>query len=169
MAANLDVNLKWSHDEYVREDMERRHYALEENAEWRRGRNEGGVFFLSNSDEEETVPTQPVHRGDPGQGCSKGGKDPPSDDNGDDGDDDYTPFYKLLEIAERRRGRNKGNIIVLSDSDEDATVPTQPVRSGDPGQGCSKDDGDPSSDDDDDDGDNVYTTFYKLHGNQPLG
>jgi hypothetical protein len=63
--------------------------------------------------------------------------------------------------AERRRGREEGGVIVLSDSDAEAPAPTNPVRSGDPGQGCSKEGS--AQDDDDDDGSD-YTAFYQLLG-----
>ncbi|KAE8804095.1 hypothetical protein D1007_20058 [Hordeum vulgare] len=67
--------------------------------------------------------------------------------------------HALEEITEWRRGHEKGSVIVLSDNDEEATTSTPPVRSGDPGQGYSKDDGDPPSDGDDD-----YTNLCKLLG-----
>ena len=47
----------------------------------------------------------------------------------------------LENIAERRCGRDKSGVIVLSDSDEEAPAPSNPVRLGDPEQGCSKDGG----------------------------
>ncbi|KAE8782524.1 hypothetical protein D1007_44193 [Hordeum vulgare] len=58
--------------------------------------------------------------------------------------------------------REEVGVIVLSDSDDDGTGPTPPLRTGDLGQGCSKDDGDLPSDGDGDDDD--YTAFYKLFG-----
>ena len=61
----------------------------------------------------------------------------------------------LEEIIERRRSRDQGGVIVLSDCDED----------GGPGQGCSKDarkDGPPSDGRDDGGGGDEYTAFYKL-------
>ncbi|KAE8802393.1 Cysteine-rich receptor-like protein kinase 10 [Hordeum vulgare] len=92
MVADLDTGLKWSCDDYVREEMECQCRALEEIAERRRGRDEGGVIVLSDSDEEATAPTKPIRSGDPGQGCSKddGVEDKPSDD--------YTIFYNLLRM-----------------------------------------------------------------------
>ena len=45
------------------------------------------------------------------------------------------------EIKARRRGRDEGNIVVLDSDDEDAPGPSNPPRVGDPGQGCSRDDG----------------------------
>ncbi|KAE8809573.1 hypothetical protein D1007_13866 [Hordeum vulgare] len=72
----------------------------------------------------------------------------------------------LKEIVERRRGYDEGGIIIPSDSDEEVTSPTKPLRSGDLGQGCSKD-GDiedkPPIHDDGDDSDD-YTVFYNLLG-----
>ncbi|KAE8766580.1 putative WRKY transcription factor 35 [Hordeum vulgare] len=68
----------------------------------------------------------------------------------------------LEEIAVRRPGCEGGGVI-LEDSDEEATGPSNPVRHDDPGQGCSKDDGG-TQDDDDDDDDGDYTNFYKLLG-----
>ncbi|KAE8811056.1 hypothetical protein D1007_12208 [Hordeum vulgare] len=82
--ADLDAGLKWSHDDYVREEMERQIRALH------RGRGEGDVIGLSDSDE-VTTQTLPVHSDYPGQGCSKDEDDPLSNGNGD-----YTTFYKLL-------------------------------------------------------------------------
>ncbi|KAE8801931.1 putative WRKY transcription factor 35 [Hordeum vulgare] len=73
----------------------------------------------------------------------------------------------LEEIATRRRGRKEGVIVILDEGDEEAG-PSNPVRHGDPGQGCSKDGGGASDNDDDgddgDDNDGDYTTFYKLLG-----
>uniref|UniRef100_R7WA37 ABC transporter domain-containing protein n=1 Tax=Aegilops tauschii TaxID=37682 RepID=R7WA37_AEGTA len=68
--------------------MERQRRALEEIAAWRRGRDEGGVIVLKDSDEEAPPPTNPVRQGDPGQGCNK------------DGGGDYTAFYKLLGMQQ---------------------------------------------------------------------
>ncbi|KAE8807470.1 hypothetical protein D1007_16257 [Hordeum vulgare] len=74
--------------------------------------------------------------------------------------------HALEKIAEQHRDRDEDDIFVLSDSDEEATTPTKPVRSGDPRQGCSKDGGvedePPSDADGGDDGD--YTVFYNLLG-----
>ncbi|KAE8813797.1 putative WRKY transcription factor 35 [Hordeum vulgare] len=92
MVADLDAGLKWLRDDHVREEMERHHRALEEIAEQRHNRDEGGVIVLSDSDEETPVPTKPVRNGDPRQGCSKDGGGPPSDDDDNDNDND-----KLLD------------------------------------------------------------------------
>ncbi|KAE8769134.1 putative WRKY transcription factor 35 [Hordeum vulgare] len=59
----------------------------------------------------------------------------------------------LEEIAERCHGPDEGCVIVLSDNDEEVAVSSEPVRNGDPGQGCSKDaskDEAPSDGNDDD-------------------
>ncbi|KAE8778194.1 hypothetical protein D1007_48899 [Hordeum vulgare] len=80
-------------DDYVREEMERRRRALEEIAARLRTREEGGVVIFDESDEEVPVP---VRLGDPGQGSSKDGAG--AGNNNDDGDDNYTTFYKLLGL-----------------------------------------------------------------------
>ncbi|KAE8779431.1 Cysteine-rich receptor-like protein kinase 10 [Hordeum vulgare] len=66
---------------------------MEETFARRRGREEGGVVILDESDEEAPTPSNLVLLGDPGQGCSK--------DSGGAGDDgDCTNFYKLLGILD---------------------------------------------------------------------
>ncbi|KAE8790619.1 hypothetical protein D1007_35038 [Hordeum vulgare] len=70
----------------------------------------------------------------------------------------------LEEMAERRRGCNEGDVIVLSHNDEEVVASSKPIRNGDPRQGCNKDapkDG-PLSNCDDDDGGDEYTVFYNL-------
>lgn len=69
----------------------------------------------------------------------------------------------LEEIAARRRGREEGGVVILDDSDEETPGPSNPVRHGDPGQGCSKDGGGVQDGGDDDDGGD-YTNFYRLLG-----
>ncbi|KAE8804172.1 Cysteine-rich receptor-like protein kinase 10 [Hordeum vulgare] len=66
----------------------------------------------------------------------------------------------LEDIAAPRHGREEGSVVILDDSNKEAPGPSNPVRYGDPGQGCSKD-GD-GAQGDDDGGD--YTNFYKLLG-----
>ncbi|KAE8819505.1 SEC12-like protein 2 [Hordeum vulgare] len=66
----------------------------------------------------------------------------------------------LEEIVARRRGREKGSVVVLDDNDDEAPGPSNSVCHDDPGQGCSKD-GDGVQDDDNDDDDD-YINFYKL-------
>ncbi|KAE8813501.1 Cysteine-rich receptor-like protein kinase 10 [Hordeum vulgare] len=63
----------------------------------------------------------------------------------------------LEEIAARHRGREEGGLVILDDSDEEASGPSNPVRHGDPGQACSKDGGGAGGNGDD-------ITFYKLLG-----
>ncbi|KAE8811229.1 putative WRKY transcription factor 35 [Hordeum vulgare] len=65
MSAGLDADLKWSREDYVREEMERQLRALEEITERRRGLEEDGVIILSDIDEEETAPTPSFRSGDP--------------------------------------------------------------------------------------------------------
>ncbi|KAE8786446.1 Cysteine-rich receptor-like protein kinase 10 [Hordeum vulgare] len=89
MAADLDTDLKWSRDDYVREEMERQRQAPDEIVVRRHGCEEGGVLVLDDIDEETPTQTTPVRSGDPGQGCSK-------DDDNDD--NDYTAFYQLLDM-----------------------------------------------------------------------
>ncbi|KAI5001391.1 hypothetical protein ZWY2020_026041 [Hordeum vulgare] len=67
----------------------------------------------------------------------------------------------LEEIAARRRGREEDGVVILDDSDEEAPEPSNPIRHGDPRQGCSKDD-DGAQDnecDDNDNGSGDYTNF----------
>ncbi|KAE8778073.1 Cysteine-rich receptor-like protein kinase 10 [Hordeum vulgare] len=90
MAADDKTALKWAWDDYVREEMERQHRALEEITAWHRGRGEDDVVILDNSDEDAPGPSNPLRHGDLGQGCSKNGGAAP------DNDSDYTNFYKLL-------------------------------------------------------------------------
>ena len=70
------------------------------------------------------------------------------------------------ELQVRRRGREVGDVIILDSDDEDEVGPSSaPPRVGDPGQGCSRDNGGSGGardDNDDDDGD--YTRFYRLLG-----
>ncbi|KAE8808823.1 hypothetical protein D1007_14569 [Hordeum vulgare] len=70
---------------------------MDEITERRHGRDEGGIIVLSNNDEEATTPTKPVCSGYPRKGCSKDDDDPWIDDDGDDVDD-YTGFYRLLDM-----------------------------------------------------------------------
>ena len=46
--------------------MARQCRALEEIAAWRRGREEGDIIILDDSDEEAPGPSNPVRHGDPG-------------------------------------------------------------------------------------------------------
>ncbi|KAE8821566.1 Cysteine-rich receptor-like protein kinase 10 [Hordeum vulgare] len=86
MGTNLDTGLKWSCDDYVREEMERQRCALEEIVARRCDHKEGSVIVLDDDEEETPVQTAPIHSGDLGQGCSK--------DDAQDGDDgDYAAFY----------------------------------------------------------------------------
>ena len=55
MAADLETGLKWARDDYVRDEMERQRRALKEIAARRRGRDEGGVVILDDSDEVDGV------------------------------------------------------------------------------------------------------------------
>ncbi|KAE8805086.1 Homeobox protein KNOX3 [Hordeum vulgare] len=63
----------------------------------------------------------------------------------------------LEDIVAQRRGCEKGGVVILDDSDEEAPGPSNPVGHGDPGHGCIKDGGGVQDDDD-------YTNFYKLLG-----
>ncbi|KAE8771296.1 putative WRKY transcription factor 35 [Hordeum vulgare] len=65
----------------------------------------------------------------------------------------------LKDIAARCRDREEGCVVILDDSDKEAPGPSNPVRHGDPGQGCSKDGGGVQDDDDDD-----YTNFHRHLG-----
>ncbi|KAE8817202.1 hypothetical protein D1007_05416 [Hordeum vulgare] len=93
MAAADEASPKWAWDDYVREEIERQCRAREEIAARCHGREKGGVVIIDESDKEAPVPLNPVHHGDPGQGCSKDGGGAGGND-----DDYYTNFYKLLGI-----------------------------------------------------------------------
>ncbi|KAE8808194.1 Cysteine-rich receptor-like protein kinase 10 [Hordeum vulgare] len=69
----------------------------------------------------------------------------------------------LEEIVARRRGREKGSVVILDKSDEEVPRPSNPVLHDDPGQGCKKD-GDRSVNKGNDDYGGDYTNFYKLLG-----
>ncbi|KAE8794950.1 hypothetical protein D1007_30143 [Hordeum vulgare] len=71
MVANLDTDLKWPRDDYVRNEMKRQRRALEEIAARCRGRKKCGVLILSDSDEEMSAQTAPILSDDLGQGWSK--------------------------------------------------------------------------------------------------
>ncbi|KAE8800915.1 Cysteine-rich receptor-like protein kinase 10 [Hordeum vulgare] len=71
MAADDETALKWAWDDYLREETERQRRALEEIAARRRGRKEGSLVILDDSDKEASVPSNNVRHSDTGQGCSK--------------------------------------------------------------------------------------------------
>ncbi|KAE8788213.1 hypothetical protein D1007_37765 [Hordeum vulgare] len=71
MPVDLDTGLKWSRDDYVREEMEHQRRALEEIVVRRRGREEGGVIVLDDNDEETPAQTARVRSGDPGQAAAR--------------------------------------------------------------------------------------------------
>ncbi|KAE8803591.1 hypothetical protein D1007_20542 [Hordeum vulgare] len=97
MAADLDTGLKWSHDDYVWEEMERQRHILEEIAVRRRDHEEGDIIDLDDSDEETPMQTATICSGNLGQGCSKDDAWDSDDDDVDDGGD-YTAFYELLSM-----------------------------------------------------------------------
>ncbi|KAE8802208.1 Cysteine-rich receptor-like protein kinase 10 [Hordeum vulgare] len=68
MTAGDEAALKWAWDDYVREEMERQRPSAEEIVARRRGREEGVVVILDESDEEAPAP---VRLGDPGQGAAR--------------------------------------------------------------------------------------------------
>lgn len=84
MGATDETALKWSQEDYVREEMAGQHRALEEIAAQRRRREEGGIVILDDNDKEASGPSTP-HIGDAGQGCNSNG-----------GDD--TMMYRLLDM-----------------------------------------------------------------------
>ncbi|KAE8815744.1 Cysteine-rich receptor-like protein kinase 10 [Hordeum vulgare] len=94
MFVDEEIALKWARDNYVREEMERKHRALEKTATRRRGREEGGIVILDDGDEEVPGPSNPIHQGDRWQGCSKDGGGMHDDDSDDN--DDYTNLCTLL-------------------------------------------------------------------------
>ena len=61
--------------------------------ERRRVAEEGGVIIIDSDDEGEAGPSSVV--GDPGEGCSRDATGEARHDD-DDGDGDYTRFYRLL-------------------------------------------------------------------------
>ena len=88
--------MRWSRDDYVREEMVRQRRALEEIAARKRGReDEDGVVVLDSDDDDAPGPSNPPRQ--PGEGCSRdGGGVGGGDDDDDDGGGDYTRFYSLL-------------------------------------------------------------------------
>ncbi|KAE8794175.1 Cysteine-rich receptor-like protein kinase 10 [Hordeum vulgare] len=69
--------------------------------------------------------------------------------------------HALEMIAARHRDREEGSIVILDDNGEEALVPSNLIRHGDPGRGCNKDDGEVQDIDDDDGNDDGgdYTNF----------
>ena len=55
----------------------------------------------------------------------------------------------LEEIVARRCGREEDSVVILDNSDKEASGPSNPVFHGDPGQGYSKDGGGVQDDDED--------------------
>ena len=94
MAAADETAMRWTREDYVREQVARQRRALEEHkAHHRRPvREVDGVLYID-SDEEEAGPSR---IGDPGQGCSRDGGGWQGEDDDDDGGGDYTNFYKRL-------------------------------------------------------------------------
>ena len=89
--------MRWSHDDYVREEMVRQRRALEEIAARKRGReDEDGVIVLDSDDDDAPGPSNPPRQ--PGEGCSRddGGAGRGGGGDDDDGGGDYTRFYRLL-------------------------------------------------------------------------
>ena len=81
-----DAAMKWAQEDWARLEMERLRRALAEIAARRRGRDEGGVIVLEDSDDNAPSPANPVRLGDPGQGSNNVKKEKDDDDGGDDGD-----------------------------------------------------------------------------------
>ena len=92
--------LQWVRDDYLRDEMVRQRWALEEIEARKRGsEDEYGVVILDSDDDEDAPePSNPPRQ--PGKGCSRdggrggGGADDENDDDDDGGD--YTRFYSLL-------------------------------------------------------------------------
>ena len=60
-----EAAMKWAREDWARTEMERQRRGLEEIAARCRGRDEGGVVVLDDSDNEVLPPAKPVHHGDP--------------------------------------------------------------------------------------------------------
>ena len=85
--------MRWSRDDYLREEMVRQCRALEEIAAHKRGReDEDGVVVLDSDDDDAPGPSNPPRQ--PGEGCSRDGGGGAGGDDDDGGD--YTRFYSLL-------------------------------------------------------------------------
>ena len=91
--------------------MERQCRALEEIATRLRGREEGVIVILDESGEEAPALSNPICLGDPGQGFSKNGSGVGG--NSDDGDDDYTNFYKLLGMEKAAVTGSSGSLSLV--------------------------------------------------------
>ena len=86
--------MRWSRDDYVREEMVRQRRALEEIAARKCGREDGdGVIVLDSDDDDAPGLSNPPRQ--PGEGCSRDGGGVGGGDDDDDGGD-YTRFYSLL-------------------------------------------------------------------------
>ena len=82
--------MKWAQEDWAQLELERQCRALEEITARRRGRDEGGVVVLYNSDNDAPPP---VRQGDFGQGSSRGDRVKEEKDNNDGGD-----FAKFIEL-----------------------------------------------------------------------
>ena len=88
--------LKWPWEDWARLEMERQRRTLEEIAARRRGRDEGGVIVLEESDDKAPLPTKPVSQDDPRQGSSRDGRMKKENEDSDDGD--YAAFSKFFDL-----------------------------------------------------------------------
>ena len=87
--------MRWSRNDYLREEMVRQCRALEEIAARKRGReDENGVVVLDSDDDDVPGPSNPPRQ--PGEGCSRDGGGVGGGDDDDDDGSDYTRFYSLL-------------------------------------------------------------------------
>ena len=91
MAANDATALKLAREDYIREEMARQRCVLEKIYARRHGHEVGGVILLDDTNEEASGPSNPPRIGYASRGCSRDGND-------DDDNDDYTKFYRLLDM-----------------------------------------------------------------------
>ena len=78
--------------------MECQRRALEKIAARCRGRDEGDVIVLEDSDDEAPPPTKPVRQGDAGQGCSTDGSGVKKEVNDGDDYNAFDAFFGLLAV-----------------------------------------------------------------------
>ena len=89
-ALDDEAALKWARDDWVQTERERQRAALARFETRHRGRDEGGIVVLDDSDDDASP--QPVRHGDAGQGSNRGGRaikkeKADADNNEEDGGD----------------------------------------------------------------------------------
>ena len=72
VALDDDAALKWARKDFLKMERDRQVAALRRFEQRRQGREEGGVVYLDDSDDD--APPAPVRHGDAGQGCNRDGR-----------------------------------------------------------------------------------------------